>query len=406
MNILIADDDPISCRLLESIVNKIGFEAVTVDDGDKALKILLSESSPKIAILDWMMPEIDGIEVCRKIREEQQSPYKYIILVTSKTEKENIIEGMKSGADDYITKPFSVEELTVRINAGKRIIELQENLTNYAMYQSQLRQELEIVNNKIIKEIQMASIVQQSLLPKIKETIQINYWKNANIHVLDEKYVVTGYYLPSAILGGDFYDIIEDENKLNFTIADVSGHGLSSALITALFKMSLNRFLTSYREETNFINFVCQLINNDLCRYLTVGDYITAFIGSIDKKTETLYLSSAGHPYPLYYNSKNNTLEPLESNGPPFGIMENIKYPLKKIKLSPGDKILLFTDGISEAHNQDGEMFKVERLKQTLLDNINLQSSELISKINEELFKFTKTTKFEDDISMLLIDIR
>jgi two-component system chemotaxis response regulator CheY len=134
MKILIADDDLVTSRLLEKIIKKMGYESVVTHSAQEALDILLSEDSPKIALVDWMMPEIDGLEICRKVREDTSAYYKYIILVTSKDLQEDIIKGMNAGADDYITKPFSYEELTVRINAGRRIIELQDQLTYIATY--------------------------------------------------------------------------------------------------------------------------------------------------------------------------------------------------------------------------------------------------------------------------------
>ena len=134
MKILIADDDLVTCKLLEKIIKKMGYESIVTHSAKKALDILLSDDSPKMALIDWMMPKIDGLEICRTVRKDTSSYYKYIILVTSKDLKEDIINGMKAGADDYITKPFSYEELTVRINAGKRIIELQDQLTYLATY--------------------------------------------------------------------------------------------------------------------------------------------------------------------------------------------------------------------------------------------------------------------------------
>lgn len=128
MKVLIADDDPMFCLLFESIIKKMGFDIIIANDGDEALKILQSDDAPELAILDWVMPKLDGIDVCKKMRECNNEPYKYIILVTSKDDQKNIIQGMEAGADDYITKPFSKQELSVRINAGKRIINLQKQL--------------------------------------------------------------------------------------------------------------------------------------------------------------------------------------------------------------------------------------------------------------------------------------
>jgi two-component system, cell cycle response regulator len=128
MKILIADDDTISLRILERNLQKWGYEPVKANDGLEALSLLETDSSIRMTVLDWMMPGLDGIDVCRKIRSESKDMYTYIILLSAKTMKEDIIEGLDAGADDYITKPFDKYELEVRLRAGKRILELQGEL--------------------------------------------------------------------------------------------------------------------------------------------------------------------------------------------------------------------------------------------------------------------------------------
>lgn len=128
MKILIAEDDPISRRLLEAILAKWGYDVVVTKDGSEALQALQAEDAPELAILDWMMPGMDGVEICRKIRAERKEPYKYIILLTALHRDEDLIAGMEAGADDYIAKPFKSNELKVRLRAGRRIIELQSEL--------------------------------------------------------------------------------------------------------------------------------------------------------------------------------------------------------------------------------------------------------------------------------------
>ncbi len=128
MKILIADDSNVSRHLLESIVRKWGYEVISTADGNQAWEALRHDDAPRMAILDWMMPGLTGPEVCRKVREKGIEPYTYILLLTSKTQKEDVIEGMMAGADDYVVKPFDQQELNVRLRAGRRIIDLQDEL--------------------------------------------------------------------------------------------------------------------------------------------------------------------------------------------------------------------------------------------------------------------------------------
>lgn len=128
MKILIADDSIVSRHVLEATVRKWGYEVVVACDGQEALDVLQQENAPALAILDWMMPGMTGPEVCRRLRQRAHEPYTYILLLTSKSQKEDLIEGMEAGADDYITKPFDQHELQVRLRAGTRLVELQAEL--------------------------------------------------------------------------------------------------------------------------------------------------------------------------------------------------------------------------------------------------------------------------------------
>jgi two-component system cell cycle response regulator len=128
MRILIAEDDPVSRRLLEAKLVKWDYEVVVTKDGNEAWLALQEKNALPLAILDWMMPGMDGVEVCRKVRERSKEPYTYIILLTALQQEEDLVAGMEAGADDYIAKPFKSNELKVRLRAGRRIIELQDEL--------------------------------------------------------------------------------------------------------------------------------------------------------------------------------------------------------------------------------------------------------------------------------------
>lgn len=128
MRILLAEDDPSFRRLLEEKLAMWGYDVVVAENGDAALRILQSEDPPRLAMLDWIMPGVDGVEVCRKVREKMHESYTYVILLTSQQSDEDLVTGMQAGADDYITKPFKHNELRLRLRAGRRIIELQNAL--------------------------------------------------------------------------------------------------------------------------------------------------------------------------------------------------------------------------------------------------------------------------------------
>jgi len=128
MKILIADDEPISRHLLERVLTQWHYQVVVASNGEEAWDILQWPEAPKLAILDWMMPGRDGVQICREVRQQVNRSYTYILLLTARAQKEDLLEGLEAGADDYLTKPFDPEELRVRLRAGRRILDLQDQL--------------------------------------------------------------------------------------------------------------------------------------------------------------------------------------------------------------------------------------------------------------------------------------
>lgn len=128
--ILIAEDHFVSRHLLERNLSNWGFSVETAEDGEAAFRILDSDDAPPIAILDWMMPKIDGVEVCRRIRERTDRPYIYLLLLTAKSQKEEVAAGLEAGADDYVIKPFDPDELRARLKVGQRVVELERLLAS------------------------------------------------------------------------------------------------------------------------------------------------------------------------------------------------------------------------------------------------------------------------------------
>ena len=129
MRVLIAEDDAVSRHILQATLRKWGYEVVVCADGTQAWQVLQAENAPQLVILDWMMPGMDGVEICRKVRETPQAHPAYIMLLTARERSQDIVAGLQSGADDYLTKPFDREELRARMQAGLRVLELQSSLT-------------------------------------------------------------------------------------------------------------------------------------------------------------------------------------------------------------------------------------------------------------------------------------
>lgn len=196
MKILIAEDDPVSRCFLEVTLVKWGYEVIVACDGSQAWQALQSDP-PSIAILDWMMPGIDGAEVCRRIRAAQSSTPVYIIMLTAKTDKKDLVEGLDAGADDYITKPFDRQELRARIGVGMRIAQLQKNLADRVV-------ELEAALSRV-RQL-------QGLLPICSYCKRVrddqNYWQQVDSYVSKHTEVEFSHSICPAC-----YDRLVDVNR-------------------------------------------------------------------------------------------------------------------------------------------------------------------------------------------------
>jgi diguanylate cyclase (GGDEF)-like protein len=185
MKVLIADDSIVSRHMLEATVRKWGYEPVVACDGQEAWDILQKDNAPQLAILDWVMPQLTGPELCRLVRQQQDNRYTYILLLTSKNQREDLIEGMDSGADDYVTKPFNHHELQVRLRAGRRIVDLQSELlvTQAALRQQATHDSLtKVYNRHSIFEVLDRELVraERENLPVGVALLDIDYFKQVN----------------------------------------------------------------------------------------------------------------------------------------------------------------------------------------------------------------------------------
>ena len=174
IRVLLAEDDAVSRRVVKTFLARWGFEVVAVPDGDEAWRILQGPDAPNLIILDWMMPGVGGVELCRRVREGGHPSPAYIILLTARTSREDIVSGLESGADDYVTKPFHNEELRARLRGGARIVELQTSL-------AQRVRELE----EALTRVRLL----QGLLPICSYCKKIrndqNYWQQVEAYISD-----------------------------------------------------------------------------------------------------------------------------------------------------------------------------------------------------------------------------
>ncbi len=368
--VLIVDDEQRILEILQLYLENQNFDVYTASSGQEALE-LLENINVDVIVSDLMMPNIDGTKLCKIVKNEEKYNNPYFIMLTAKTTVDSRIEGLTIGADDYITKPFNVKEVIARVLAGARIKKLQNTIL-------EKNRELEKYKTKMEKEIYMASRFQKSLIPKkgkISDEISIDY-----------------LYIPAIQIGGDIFDIRKQPNgNVAFFIADVTGHGIVAALIAAILKLS---FVQASSQNSSPYD-IAQKINKDLLETTTDEQFVSLFIGVIDTTKMELKYIRAGHPE--QFLKTNGKIIELGGDGFLIGITDNLLISEQKISIMPDDIIYLYTDGITEAQNEKGELFGVNRLKNILANKEDLAA------ILKEIKFFT--TNFEDDITLVKIKL-
>ncbi len=248
---------------------------------------------------------------------------------------------------------------------------------------------IEMQNAVLEKEMLVGSDLQKSLLPKeFPRDCHLNFGS---------------VYIPSTQLAGDIFDVfVLDENHIGIIIADVSGHGVSAAIIAAMFKA----FLTNYRHKNLNPSEVLQAVNADVNASLTTGDFITAFYMVINTQTRQAVYSSAAHPAPIVLRKKNRKIERLDTDGFFLGIFPDGKYAQKSIRLKSGDLILLYTDGLIEAKNPEKEEYGNERLTNFFRNLDTADASSTLELLKKDLIRFCGVTEFDDDVTLLAVEIQ
>lgn len=394
MKILIAEDEPVSRKVLQKTLECWGYEVTAASNGREALAIF-RENHFSFVITDWMMPEMDGLELVKRIREHQRAGYVYIIMLTGRSEKQDLIEGMDNGADDFVAKPFDQEELRVRLRAGERVIQLEENLA--------LRNaELQEINERMRLELKSAAEIQHSLLP-------------LNLPVL-EGINVAWRLRPCDELAGDILNIFNlDEDEIGLYVLDVSGHGVPAALLA----VTLSRMLSPVMDQASLLKShhyspegylitppagVANQLNKRFQIDMNSGQYFTLQYGVLNKKTHSLRYVSSGHPG-MIYKPRDAAATLLNSPSLPIGFLENNQYQESNVQLYPGDRLYLYSDGIPEAENPDNILFGTARMLSTLQSCAELSLEESLDKLLAEVEDWAGSSNLKDDITLLSIEI-
>jgi sigma-B regulation protein RsbU (phosphoserine phosphatase) len=380
---VIAEDEVVSRTLLRRQLEKAGYRVFEAPNGLEALK-LVEKHKPDLLLSDWMMPEMDGVELCRQVKENPETSNTYILILTSREDKDDLVRALDAGADDYLRKPWDVNELLARIRAGLRVVKLQRSLA--------LRNEdLGLMTYRLNQEIATVANIQKVLLPQ----------EIPHTSALD----VMAWYLPSSECGGDYYDVLQlTPEHQGFLVADVSGHGAPAMVTMALLRQYVHLVARDYDDPGALL----EAINRHLFDHLPTDQFVTMFYAIIQTSSLECHYASAGHNPPLWFqNRKQETMRLQGCRGFPLKLVtREAQYVSQKIRLEAGDRLVLYTDGIPECFNPQKQDYGMERF----LNVVNLNAgkctpNQLETLVVTDVMRFSDDQLPEDDLTLMIIGV-
>ena len=369
-SLLLVDDNPTNLQVLYQTLETTGCKLLVAKNGEAALSIA-QKASPDLILLDIMMPGIDGFEVCRRLKADPATANIPVIFLSALTDTKDKVQGLQLGAVDYVSKPFQPDEVIARVDTHLTI--------------HRLKREVEEKKDALEDELEAASDVQRRLLPK--KLPEIDSLKLA-VH-----------YETSLYAGGDYYDIAEMADGLwGFLVADAEGHSAPAAVMMAM-TCALFR---SYPQPPSESGELLYFLNEHMCK-VADPSFVTALYVVYDANRRNLKISRAGHPPPMIYQAAEKKAIEYPCSGVfPLGIDPYVQVPVTEAELHPGDRILMYTDGITERFNTDGETYGEDRLLRQLEAGGDLEPQELLAAIMKDVNDFAKGRPADDDQALLL----
>ena len=397
-HVLVVDDSRVQRRILTSQLTRSGLRVSEAASGEEALALLQAEDID-LVISDWVMPGLSGPELCRRLRAMSRENYTYFILLTSKNEAAEIASGLDNGADDFLTKPVTGDELRARIAAGQRILRMERELKDNNRLLSATLKELQGLYDSLDRDLIEARKLQQSLVRE-----RARRFGGSDVTLLLQ---------PSGHVGGDlvgFFPINTDRVGL-FSI-DVSGHGITSALMTA----RLAGYLSGSTPDHNIAliergsgvsdvlapHELAAELNRLVLSEMQTETYFTLCYADVDLTSGLLRFVQAGHPHPAI-RRRDGHVEFIGQGGLPIGLFDGAQYETCLAQLHSGDRLLIMSDGITEVADRHGTQFGTEGLARVLAEADHLRGTALLEGIVATLADYGGGD-FGDDVSGVLFE--
>lgn len=374
--VLVVDDAPSNIRIVNEILHD-AYRVRIATNGVRALELAGGSPGPDLILLDVVMPGMDGYEVCTHLKADPATRDIPVIFLTGQTEITDETRGFETGAVDYIHKPFSPAVVAARVQTHLALRETRQQLARQLV--------------AIRSELETARQIQLSILPR----------EPPKTAALD----IAARYIPMSSVAGDFYDfLVVDENRIGIVVADVSGHGMPAALIASMLKIAFAAQSAYACDPARVLSG----LNQALCGKFQ-GHYVTAAYVFIDTEKRTLRYAGAGHPPLLFREHSSGIARSVLENGLFLGHFPGATYCAVETPFQEGDRIVLYTDGISEATGAADEQFGENRLRVFLESHPDASSAHFADELLHDLSIWTGRPhgqEPDDDVTLVLVHFR
>ena len=377
--VLVIEDEIINRHILKQSLEQQGYDVEVASDGASGLAIART-FLPCLIICDWVMPQMSGIEVCQRIKADPKLIDIFFILLTARSEIQDRIEGLDSGADDFLNKPVELGELQARVRAGLRIYQAQQKLR-------QLANALQIQQKRLDTELAQAASYVASLLPQS----------------LSGRVQVDSRFFPSQQLGGDCFDFYWlDDDRLVLYLLDVSGHGLGAALPS----VSMQQVLRSQSlPKADFYDpkSVLSALNQIFQMSEQNPRFFTIWYGVYCHSRRSLVYASAGHPPAILITPANDCQTVGKEGQLPIGMFADSEYETHVKQVESGSTLYLFSDGLYEIQQTKGSLWSYQQFAKMLGEQHQQASRISVSDVVNKIRQIKQTESFEDDCSIVQV---
>jgi predicted ATPase/signal transduction histidine kinase/serine phosphatase RsbU (regulator of sigma subunit) len=371
--ILAVDDDPVNLQVVSNLLSLENYAIRQANGGAETLAMIESGPRPDLILLDIMMPKISGYEVCEKLRTQYSATELPIMLLTAKNQVSDLVEGLNVGANDYITKPVSKNELLARIKTHLNL--------------SRLRTE----NIRLSAELDVARQLQQMLLPSESELNQVTGLE------------IAGFMEPADEVGGDYYDVLVSNGRLKLGIGDATGHGLESGILAIMVQTAVRTLLEhGETDPVKFLSTINRTIYENVERMKVEKNMTLSLLEYVEGGK--LKLSGQHEDIILVQNGELELIDTFDL-GFPVGLEEDITNFVseKEITLNPGDVAVFYTDGITEAFNMEKKEYRIERLCEVVKQSWQLTANEIKQAVIDDVRQYIGKQQVFDDITLLVL---